>query len=198
MRRGQFLAIGLAAGWAALAGQAALGADAALAAEPALAGVKDIVLHMEDGKALTVGTVTFTPEGDSSRFKIDFDDTKFTQYFLSMREFKCIEGPEILCHVPYPYPNPRVVTARDLSWLEHDLLFVYKRPADYGAKMAHGLVYSLTMTSDGFVGRPQSIDLDEIASPPQDLGVAFFTGEHRYHIQPGTRWFESVTIEPHR
>lgn len=197
MRRGLFLAISLAAGSAALAGQAALGADAAVAGEAALAGVKDIVLHMEDGKALTVGTVTFTPDGDSSRYRIDFDDAKFTQYFLSMREFKCIEGPEILCHVPYPYPNPRVVTVRDLSWLEHDLLFVYKRPADYGAKMAHGLVYSLTMTSDGFIGRPQSIDLDEIASPPENLGVAFFTGEHRYYIQPGSRWFDSLTIEPH-
>lgn len=191
MRRRLFLAASLAAALAACG-------SAALAGEAALDGVKDIILHTEDGKALTVGTVTFTPDGESSRFKIDFDDAKFTQYFLSMREFKCIEGPEILCHVPYPYPNPRVVTARDLSWLEHDLLFVYKRPADYGAKMAHGLVYSLTMTSDGFVGTPQSIDLDEIASPPADLGVAFFTGEHRYSVQPASRWFDSLTIEPHR
>jgi hypothetical protein len=199
MRRGLFLAANLAARFAAsLAGGLAACGSAALAGEAALDGVKDIVLHTEDGKDVTVGTVTFTPDGDSSRFTINFDDAKFTQYFLSMREFKCIEGPEILCHVPYPYPNPRVVTARDLSWLEHDLLFVYKRPADYGAKMAHGLVYSLTMTSDGFVGKPQSIDLDEIASPPGDLGVAFFTGEHRYPVQPGSRWFDSLTIEPHR
>ncbi|MDI9846816.1 hypothetical protein QM467_01950 [Rhodoblastus sp. 17X3] len=191
MRRRLLLAASLAAALAACG-------SAALAGEAALDGVKDIILHAEDGKALTVGTVTFTPDGESSRFKIDFDEAKFTQYFLSMREFKCVEGPEILCHVPYPYPNPRVVTARDLSWLEHDLLFVYKRPADYGAKMAHGLVYSLTMTSDGFIGTPQLIDLDEIASPPADLGAAFFTGEHRYSIQPASRWFDSLTIEPHR
>jgi hypothetical protein len=172
--------------------------SAAQAIEPALDGVKDIVLHQEDGKDVVIGTIAFTPEGDKATFKIDFDDKKFTQYFLSMREFKCVEGPEILCHVPYPYPNPRIVTDRDLSWLEHDLLFFYKRPSDYGAKMAHGLIYTLTMTSDGFIGKPQSIDLDEIATPPEDLSAAFFTGEHRYHIQPGTRWFESLTIEPHR
>lgn len=172
--------------------------SAAHAAEPALDGVKDIILHGEDGKSIVIGTVTFTPDGDKATFKIDFDDKKFAQYFLSMREFKCVEAPEIFCHVPYPYPNPRTVTAQDASWLEHALLFFYKRPSDYGAKMAHGLVYTLTMTSDGFVGKPQSIDLDEIATPPEDLAAAFFTGEHRYYVQPGSRWFESLTIEPHR
>jgi len=172
--------------------------SAAQAIEPAFDGTKDIVLHTEDGKDVAIGTISFTPEGDKATFKIDFDDRKFVQYFLSMREFKCLEGPEILCHVPYPYPNPQTVTERDLSWLEHALLFFYKRPSDYGAKMAHGLIYSLTVTSSGIVGRPQSIDLDEIATPPEDLTVAFFNGEHRYHIRPGTRWFDSLTIEPHR
>jgi hypothetical protein len=167
------------------------------AIEPALEGVKDIVLHAEDGQAIVIGTVTFTPDGDKASFKIDFDDAKFRQYFLSMREFKCIEGPEILCHVPYPYPSPQIVTAQDPSWLEHALLFVYKRPADYGAKMSHGLIYTLTMTRDGFIGRPQSIDLDEIAMPPDDKSVAFYGGDHRYHIQPGLRWFDRITIEPH-
>ncbi|WP_374547518.1 hypothetical protein [Rhodoblastus sp.] len=174
------------------------GAPGALAVEPALNGVKDIVLHTEDGQSIVIGTVTFTPEGDGARFNIVFDDSKFAQYFLSMREFKCVEGPEILCHTPYPYRNPGMVTARDSSWLEHALLFFYKRPADYGAKMAHGLIYTLTMTQDGFIGRPQSIDLEEIAAPPDDLTVAFFTGDHRYHIPAGARWFDSLTIEPHR
>ena len=186
-RRALFLAASLAAS-----------SSATWAIEPALDGQKDIVLHTEDGQSLAIGTVTFTPDGDKARFKIVFDDKKFTQYFLSMREFKCIEGPEILCHVPYPYPNAGVVTAADLSWLEHSLLFFYKRPADYGAKMAHGLVYTLTMTPDGFLGTPQSIDLDEIATPPEDLTAAFFTGEHRSHIQQGSRWYDSLTIEPHR
>ena len=49
-----------------------------------------------------------------------------------------------------------------------------------------------------FVGTPQSIDLDEIATPPENLAAAFFTGEHRYAIQPGSRWYDSLTIEPHR
>ena len=116
-----------------------------------------------------------------------------------MREFKCIEGPEILCHVPYPYPNAGVVTAADLSWLEHSLLFFYKRPADYGAKMAHGLVYTLTMTPDGF-RRDAAVD-----RPRRDRHAAGESGRRLFspastamHIQPGTRWYDSLTIEPHR
>jgi hypothetical protein len=175
-----------------------LGASGARGAESALAGVKDIVLHAKDGKSVVIGRATFTPEGDKARFRIDFDDKKFTQYFLSMREFKCVEAVEILCHVPYPYPNPDIVTARDPSWLEHALLFFYKSPADYGAKMSHGIIFTLTATKDGFAGAAQSIDLDEIAIPPDDKSKAFFTADHRYDIQPGERWFESLTIAPHR
>jgi hypothetical protein len=168
------------------------------AADATLAGVKDIVLHSGDGKSMVIGTVTFTPQGDKAQFAIHFDDTKFRQYFLSMREFKCVEGQDILCHVPYPYPNPRTASASDPSWLEHALLFFYKRPADYGAKMSHGIVYSLTPTADGFAGKAESIDLDEIAIPPDDLTHAFFTAERGYPIPPGDRWFESLTIDPHR
>jgi hypothetical protein len=171
---------------------------AAQAVEPPPAGVKDIVLHGEDGKAVVIGTVTFTPDGDKSRFAIAFDDSKFAEYFLSMREFKCVEGPDILCHVPYPYANPGTITADDPTWLEHALLFFYKRPKDYGAKMTQGLIYALTPTPGGFAGIAHSIDLDEIAVPPDDLAKPFFTGDHRYALQPGTRWFESLTIEPHR
>ncbi len=170
----------------------------ASAAASALEGVKDIVLHARDGHAVVIGRATFTPEGDKSRFRIDLDGKKFTQYFLSMREFKCVEAQEVLCHVPYPYANPDVVTAGDPSWLEHALLFFYKSPGDYGAKMSHGIIFTLTPTQDGFAGKAQSIDLDEIAIPPDDKSKAFFTSDHRYDIQPGARWFESLTIEPHR
>ena len=171
---------------------------AALAGEAALEGTKDIVLHTRDGKAIVIGTATFTPEGEESVFALNFDDKKFVQYFLSMREFKCVEGEDILCHVPYPYSSPHTVSAKNMSWLEHALLFIFKRPADYGARMANGLIYTLKITGDRLVGTPQSIDLDEIAIPPDDLSVAYFSAEHRYDIQPGARWIESLTIENHR
>jgi hypothetical protein len=180
-----------------LLGLGASGFSDAWGAEPALEGVKDIVLHAKDGKAIVIGRATFTPDGDKAHFRIDFDDKKFTQYFLSMREFKCVEAKEILCHVPYPYPNPDIVSAQDPSWLEHALLFFYKRPADYGAKMSHGIIFTLKPTKDGFAGKAESIDLDEIAIPPDDQSKPFFTADHRYEISPGERWFESLTLAPH-
>jgi hypothetical protein len=175
-----------------------LSAGGAQSAEKALEGVKDIVLHTRDGKNVIIGTASFMPQGDQSAFKLDFDDKKFTQYFLSMREFKCIEGEEIMCHVPYPYASPRIVTPTDLSWLEHALLFIYKRPTDYGARMANGLIYTLKITDKGLVGTPQSIDLDEIAVPPDNLAVAYFGAGERYDIEKGARWIDSLSIEDHR
>lgn len=169
--------------------------SAAFAGEPALEGVKQIVLHAKDGKAIDIGTVTFTPAGDKIAFKIDFDGKKFQQYFLSMREFKCVVGPEVMCRVPYPYPNPDTVTAKNLSWLEHALIFFYKRPTDYGANMANGLIYTLKITPKGLVGTPQSIDLNEIAVPPENLKVPYYSADHRYDITAGDRWIKSLTIE---
>jgi hypothetical protein len=170
----------------------------ALSGEAALEGTKDIVLHTRDGKDIAIGTVTFAPQGAESAFAIAFDDRKFVEYFLSMREFKCVEGEDILCHVPYPYASPHTVTAKDLGWLEHALLFIFKKPTDYGARMGNGLIYSLKVTDKGLVGTPQSIDLDEIAMPPADLSVAYYNADRRYDLQPGARWVESLTIENHR
>jgi hypothetical protein len=171
---------------------------AGVAGDAALEGVKDIALHTRDGKTLVIGTVAFTRQGDGATFKIAFDDKKFTQYFLSMREFKCIEGEDLLCHVPYPYPSPGRASPNDLSWLEHALIFFYKRPNDYGANMANGLLYTLKLTPEGLVGTPQSIDLNEIAIPPDDRSVAYYSAAHRYDIEPGARWIVSLTMENHR
>jgi hypothetical protein len=170
----------------------------ALATEPALDGTKDMVLHTRDGKNIPIGTVTFAPKGGESTFSIAFDDKKFAEYFLSMREFKCVEGEDILCHVPYPYTSPHTVTPEDLGWLEHAVLFIFKKPTEYGARMGNGLIFSLKITDKGLVGTPQSIDLDEIAMPPADLSVAYFNADRRYDLQPGARWAESLTIENHR
>ena len=48
-------------------------------AEP-LSGVKNIVLHTRAGKEIVIGKAALTPEGERSRFKLSFDDKKFSQY----------------------------------------------------------------------------------------------------------------------
>jgi hypothetical protein len=88
-----------------------------------LSGTKQILFQTRDGATIPIGNVTFSPAGEAANFSIDLDRKAFANFFLSMREFRCLEGPEVQCHVPYPYNNPRSVTRSDLAWLEHSLIF---------------------------------------------------------------------------
>lgn len=157
-------------------------------------GTKRIELRTRDGDIIPVGSVTFEPDGPGSRFKLALDLTDFRDHFLSMREFKCVEGPELQCYVPYPYKNPATVTRADLSWLEHSLIFFFKAPTDYGAKLANGLYYTMRVTDAGIVGTPQSVDLNEIAAPPGNLDVPPLGPESRSDIEPRARWIEGLFI----
>jgi hypothetical protein len=127
---------------------------------------------------------------------VSVDHSKFTDHFLSMREFKCLQGAgEILCHVPYPYPRPSSVTREDFAWLEHALLFMFKLPSEFGAKLWNGVVFKLRLTEQGLVGTPQAVDLNLIGAPPARTDVPPYKPALREDIRPGTRWFERLTIE---
>lgn len=168
---------------------------APLAAAWELAGSKTISLHTREGQAVAIGTVDFKPAGDRIGFAIKLDHSRFKDYFLSMREFKCLDGTgETHCHVPYPYKMAATVTADDLRWLEHSLLFLYNMPRDYGAKLANGLYYQMAITAEGIVGTPQAVDLSQIGAPPKDPNVPPFAAEDRGPIDPQQRWFTRLTI----
>jgi hypothetical protein len=70
--------------------------------------------------------------------------------------------------VPYPYPNSATVSPDNLRWLEHSLLFFYKTPRDFGARLSNGLYYQMQITEQGIVGTPQAIDLVQMGAPPAD------------------------------
>lgn len=161
-----------------------------------MTGTKSIALHTRDGMTLPIGTVTFQPQGPVTHFSLHLDYGKFKDYFLSMKEFKCLEGPEeVQCHVPYPYPNPATVTPGDLRWLEHALLFLFKLPRDFGANLWNGLYYKLTLTDQGLVGVPQAIDLNQISAPPDHPLVPPYAPADRTDIPAGSRWITSLSIQ---
>lgn len=174
-----------------------------LVAAPAFAmawdmqGTKTITANTRDNQHITLGTVRFEPQSNGTvSFVITMDRTHFSDHFLSMKEFKCIDGPlELFCHVPYPYPQPGTVTAEDMAWLEHSLLFLYKLPRDFGANLWNGLYFRLERTEHGLLGRPQAIDLNLISAPPDKPEVPPFNPALRDNITAGTRWIESLTIE---
>jgi hypothetical protein len=161
-----------------------------------LSGQKTITLHSRDGHATPIGVVNFQPVAGGSSFELQLDHTRLKDFFLSMKEFKCLDGgAEVLCHLPYPYANPRLVRSDDLAWLEHALLFFFKTPQDFGARLWNGIYFRLQRGERGLVGTPQAVDLDLIGVPPADLEVPPFGPGERHDIDPGRRWFERLTIE---
>lgn len=159
-----------------------------------MAGTRTVTMHTRDGEAIRIGTVTFQPQDERTGFEVHLDHKVFKDFFLSMREFKCVEGAEIQCHVPYPYPNPSTVTRNDLSWLEHALLFLYKTPSEFGARLWNGLYYRMAITDEGIVGTAEAVDLNLISAPPADAAVAPYVPTERSEIAPGSRWIGKLTI----
>jgi len=165
-----------------------------------LTGTKTITLHYRDGGEVKIGTVTFTPKGtkagDPVAVSVHMDHDRFKDFFLSMKEFKCLEAPgEVFCHVPYPYKNPEIVTADNMAWLEHALMFMFKSPREFGAKLWNGVYYKLQLTGQGLVGRPQAVDLNQIGAPPADLNVPPYGPGERSDIPLDVRWFNKLTIQ---
>ena len=132
-------------------------------------GDKALIAVTRDQVRTRIGTVSFTPQPGSSvaRFGVRIDPQVMRDHFLSMREFKCLPAAqEITCFVPYPYRQPATVSAPQLAWLEHSLLFFYKQPADFGAKlvvydwvqaanMLEGAATVINTTSLGMAGKPE-------------------------------------------
>jgi hypothetical protein len=190
----------IAASWGKglLRGSPFLLAAAFAAAGPLDAGSRHITLHARDGTKVEIGQVVFSPRADGrSAFALKIDTSRFTDHFLSMREFKCLPGSsEILCFVPYPYPQPGHVAANDLAWLEHSLLFMFKKPSEFGAQLWNGVYFRLAADGDTLVGTPQAIDLNRISAPPDRKDVPPYGPAQRDDMAPAARWFNRMTIGP--
>lgn len=162
-----------------------------------LSGAKTLTLHGRDGRQVVIGRLHFEPRGDdAATFRLDLDREQMKDHFLSMREFKCADGDtEILCHVPYPYAQPATVRAGDFRWLEHSLLFLYKQPRDFGARLRNGIYFQIRPAGLGWVGVPQAVDLTLLGVPPDDLTVPPYRPAMRDDIADGSRWVTRLTID---
>lgn len=159
-----------------------------------LKGEKGIYLLDKKGQEVVVGTVTFTPKSAGSHYKLHMDHDKFRDYFLSMKEMKCLEGPELWCHLAYPYKQPNLVTEDDLSWLSHDLLFMFKKPSEFGANFWNGVYYHMRVEGDQIRGEAQAVDLNLLASPPDDLNVPPMNEGERDELERAKRWLPDLII----
>lgn len=145
-----------------------LGLAIASPALPDPGEVLTIRLVPHDGDPVEIGRLHLQPEGGGYRFRVELDQARFEEQFLSMRPFKCLPHPEqVVCHLPYPYENRRFISAGNLTDLEYDLLFLHKTPGEYGIDAWNGLYYELRMSDGGFVGELRETDLNVLAAPPE-------------------------------
>ncbi|MEZ5646500.1 MAG: hypothetical protein R3E99_15295 [Burkholderiaceae bacterium] len=160
-------------------------------------GTKALVAVTAEGERLSIGTVGFTPSDQGlATFRLSLRDEAFTDHFLSMKEFKCLANArEITCHVPFPYRNPAIAGPGRTAWLEHSLLFLFKSPKEFGAKLWNGVYYRFEEQGSALVGSPMAVDLNEISAPPADDTVPPFGTENRHEMPADARWIRQLVIE---
>ena len=143
-----------------------------------LSGSKKIYLVSSAGELTHFANVEFTPIEDRVDYKITIIDKPFENKFLSMRPFKCIMGKkQVMCYLPYPYENNGFIKKSDLTDLSYDLLFLHKNPAEYGINLWNGIFYRLSITENGIEGVVHEVDMNIIASPPENDAPPFAEDE---------------------
>jgi len=129
------------------------------------AGDQMRAVYLEDGDGARIHIADLSFDGDG--YSVAMIDAAFADHFLSMRPFKCVEGPQKhWCHVPYPYEIKRSIAADDLVDLEYDFLFIWKGATEYGINMWNGVYYRLAADGPGYVGTLHEIGLGLLAVPP--------------------------------
>lgn len=131
---------------------------------------RTVTLQSSDGYSIDIASIEFTKQkGDGYSYTISIDDSKFSDHFLSMRPFKCFQGPkQMLCYLPYPYEKTKKISANDLGDLEYDLLFIHRKSTDYGIDPWNGVYYKLTLGKNAnLTGILKEVDLDILAAPPE-------------------------------
>lgn len=143
-----------------------------------LQGIKKVYLVSSAGELTQIAIVEFIPNDKNIAYKVSMIDHPFENQFLLMRPFRCVMGSkQVMCHVPYPYDKKGFITNDDLSDLSYDLLFLHKSPTEYGINMWNGIFYKLKITGQQINGTVFEVDMNILASPPDDLDKPFADDE---------------------
>lgn len=161
-------------------------------ASAASAEVKTVFLEDIDGARINIATLNLAADGS---YALSMNDSAFSDFFLSMRPFKCLAGAgKHWCHVPYPYDIARDVSS-DLTDLEYDFLFVWKDANEYGINMWNGVYYKLEDTGAGLEGRLHEMDMDVLSAPPAAGELRPLSAKHLHESDPESHWLPKLVIE---
>jgi len=152
---------------------------------------KSVYLVDQDQKRLKIARLTLT----GATYKLNFLEAPFGDYFLSMRPFRCIDTERMVCHQPYPYHLKRTLTDKNLRPLEYDLIFISRKAGEYGIDPYNGRYYVLQRTSKGFIGTIHAVDLNTLASPPEDGVIYPITQYDLDELEPESTQYPKLLIE---
>lgn len=153
---------------------------------------RGVFLQEADGTRLRIGTLNLAEDGE---YTLRMAEEPFTDHFLSMRPFRCLEGAEkTWCHVPYPYAIRRNI-AEDMTDLEYDLLFLWKDRTDYGIDMWNGLYYRIEPEGEGFRGTLHEMDMDLLSAPPPEGEMRPLRDQDIIETDPDSHWLPALIIE---
>lgn len=165
---------------------------ACLAAPPVLAEQKTVYLQDGAGQRIEIAQVDIAPDGS---YSVRMNDTVFSDHFLSMRPFKCLEGPaKHWCHVPYPYDLSRNIS-QDLVDLEYDFLFLWKGATEYGINMWNGVYYRLSQEGGQTTGTLYEMDMNDLAAPPDPGVLRPIKNTDLHDGDPDSHWLPVMVID---
>ncbi|MGH1413424.1 MAG: hypothetical protein ACRBB0_08020 [Pelagimonas sp.] len=166
-----------------------------IAAGPAAAledGQHGVWLVDQSGTRLHIATIDLR----DGAYELAMEDAAFGDQFLSMRPFKCVEGPEMIwCHVPYPYEIKREISD-DLTDLEYDFLFLWKKAGSYGIDMWNGIYYELQDQGSALVGDIHELDMNVLSVPPEAGNLRPLLSKHLEPGDPDSHWLPKLVIGP--
>ena len=159
-----------------------------------IVGQHDVTFYTADREPLVIATITFTAAEQGYDFTIAMREELFENHFLSMRPFRCIEGQQMLCHVPYPYEKTRHIHTDDLADLEYEFLFIEKTPKEHGINPWNGRYYKMQWDETGITGALHVMDLNIISSPPEDGNRRPIEYDMMDEVEAETHWLPKVEI----
>lgn len=173
-----------------LMGATALAATTTFASPPD--GVRGVFLKQTDGTRIRIATLVI----DDGDYAVTMEEGPFTDHFLSMRPFRCLEGlDKHWCHVPYPYDIRRELPGGELTDLEYDFLFLWKRATDYGINMWNGVYYVLAEEDGRLIGRMHEMDMDILSAPPAPGNLRPVQESDLTEADPDSHWLPVMVIE---
>ena len=163
-----------------------------LMAQPVIADDFNVCLEDNGGARLEIATLSVNSD---HTYQVELSGAQFTDHFLSMRPFQCLEGAaKHWCHVPYPYEIKRDIS-EDLIDLEYDFLFLWKGATDYGIDTWNGVYYRIEPEGDGWAGQMYEVNLGDLGIPPEAGNLRPIRDRDLHEAEPDSHWLPRLVIE---